>query len=139
VKIVFLTVAESVLIDSLTNRMSIINLLEQVHFEQFPSSFQDISFLAYFEREDGDKEHNNYKLKIELNGKSHTELGFESSFAGELRSRTVVKLAGMPITEPGKLSFSVMFEDRQIGMYDFDIFQSDGNENFEEIPVSEES
>jgi hypothetical protein len=94
--------AESVLHDTQTNNVSIINLFEHLSFRSFPGSVPKISIYFLIERQDGDDPLPTISFTLSLSGQVVlTNDGARIDFGMKNQTRLVVGIGGLVISEAG--------------------------------------
>jgi len=113
--------AEGVVVDRVTNNASAFNILEQLNFQNLPVAFPKMVILSCLERDAGDPEKWEGKLRIDLAGSVIMDLPFEHNFHGMSRSRNLFTLGGLPITQPGIMEISLVKDDKKETSYTIEI------------------
>jgi hypothetical protein len=93
------------IVDSSSNNLSCIDILEELSVTSFPNVFPEVAVIWCIAREASEPEGLPCALHILLNDVQLYEVPVEVAFRGSLRTRAVVKLAGLVITNPGRLRF----------------------------------
>jgi hypothetical protein len=95
------------LIDSATNRVSCINLVELIASPQFPVILPLFSILAVFTKDDGDLDEEPCEMLIRMNDEELVRAPFVVSFQGGEMHRAVSVLQGFALNVPGTLKVAV--------------------------------
>jgi hypothetical protein len=93
------------IIDSSSNNLSCIEILEELSVASFPNAFPEVAVIWCVAREASEPEGVNSIFHVSLNDVQLYEAPVEVAFQGSLRTRAIVKLAGLSITNPGRLRF----------------------------------
>lgn len=115
------TCAESATIDSQTNKLSLINIVEEIYSTNFPGFLPSLSFVLIFSRKRSETETPTLDLRAQLNGTPIFNIPLEVSFQGKLRARAVATLQGFPVTGPGKITISSFWKARALGSWDITV------------------
>jgi hypothetical protein len=104
--VLFLTCAESAVIDQQTNKLSIFGILEEFQGIGFPGIIPSVAIIVVLSRKKSESEAINLAFSIALNGNVLFEGPLKMSFQGALRARAVANIHGVPITSAGTMTFS---------------------------------
>ncbi len=113
--------AEGAVVDKMTNNVSAFNILEQLNFRSLPVIIPRMVILNVLEREKDDPVVWKGKLRIELSGTVLLDQPLEHNFGDLARSRNLLTLGGLPITQPGVLETSLLEGEAKIITYKIDI------------------
>ena len=113
--------AEGVVLDHLTNNLSIFNILEQFNFQTLPVAFPKMVIISVVDRDKDDPDKWEARLKIDLAGSIIMDMPVEYNFRGLLRTRNLVTLGGLPITRPGIMEIYLVKDDMKLAPYTIDI------------------
>jgi len=113
--------AEGVAIDQKSNNASAFNILEQLNFVSLPVVFPKIVILSILERDKGDPEKWRGKLRINLAGSDIVDQPLEHNFQGKPRSRSILTIGGLPITQPGTMEISLCENGNKIILYTVEV------------------
>jgi hypothetical protein len=113
--------AEGVVVDQRTNNTSAFNILEQLNFQSLPVVFPKMVILSVLERDKGDPEKWKGRLRIDLAGSVILDRPVEHNFQGKTRSRNMITIGGLPITQPGIMEISLVKGDEKIMLYTIEI------------------
>lgn len=114
-------IAEGVWVDVQSNEVAIFNLIEGMAAIGFPVLWRRMSFFALLERDEGDPEVHKGKYVVQLNDKVLHTMTVDIDFRGGPRHRNVVRLEGLILTEPGRLSMRLEISDKVVAQYNFDV------------------
>lgn len=108
------------IVDASSNNISCIEVLEQLSVASFPNVFPEVAIVWCIAREANEAEAVPARFHIYLNETQLYEAPVEVAFQGTLRTRAIVRLAGLVITNPGRLRFE--FRSAEVsGMWRFEI------------------
>jgi hypothetical protein len=109
IKCIRFIIAENIIYDNLTSKMSAINLLEDATLNTIPATIP-LSGYFIFERDKAkDEMHLICKLTIELNSKVLKEVPFNLDLTkGVNLSRNVVHIGSIVLSEAGNFTFKVI-------------------------------
>lgn len=98
-------VAERVIIDTESNRLTIFNLLEDLNVNQFPLFIPSLNVLNMLSKDDGDETILQCKLVLKLNDEELLNQPITLNFQNNRRNRSIVRIGGLMIPQSGKLLF----------------------------------
>lgn len=104
--------ADRAIRDTDGGNLSIINILDDITAESFPvliHRFSVINFLIKETAEDPDKP--SIRLKVYNNDKIVGDHQLKIDFRGKLKTRSIIQLGGVPLTEPGQAHFIITDND----------------------------
>jgi hypothetical protein len=99
--------AEGVSIDKQSNNATIFNIIEQLNLKHLPVVFPKMVIFSVFERDDGDPETWDGEFSICIDGSEAARDALPINFQGQKVTRTILTVAGLPITQPGKMEISI--------------------------------
>lgn len=91
------------IVDANSNNLSCIEILEEVRVASFPSVFPEVTVVWCVARDTSESEGLASTFHVLLNDAQLYEAPVEVAFRGSLRTRAIVRLAGLVITNPGRL------------------------------------
>src|SRR5262249_44667543 len=115
-KIKLFTCADSCLIDANTNRVSLLNLCEELRAESFPAVHAQLVVLSIFERNEGEPQTAEARLTVALNANVMADAKVNVDFKDGLRCRNMATFSGLPLMSPGELTFELKL-GRQTAMW----------------------
>jgi hypothetical protein len=113
--------AEGVVIDRMSNNASAFNILEQLNFHSLPVVFPKMVIFSLMERDEGDPDKWNGEIHISLAGLDILNQRLEHDFQGLSRSRNLLTIGGLPITQPGTMKICLCQEGREIISYTVEV------------------
>ena len=119
-------VCESLIQDVSTNRVSAININEDLATDRFPRAYPRLVCLFMLKRDTSDPAQVEVRVEflhedVELQG-----VPIRVDFGDKLRNRTIVKVDGLVIPGPGLLRVRLVKEGEELGHYDIAVSQSGG-------------
>lgn len=121
----FTILAKSVTIDSLSNQLSISNIIEELQTPKLPSLLPESYLVSLFERnEKKDKSIIPASVTVYLNDKKLGGQNFNIDFQQVSRNRTVMTLPLLELNEFGVLKFEMIVKGKVVGSYDVKILES---------------
>jgi hypothetical protein len=116
-----LVCGETVILDTFTNQISVINVFEDLIPAGLPIFIPRFTILHYLDREIEDSEIIKLHIVLSLNSEKLFELDHEANFLTKTLSRSIITLGGIPIKEPGKLTATVSAEGIDSIQYSLEI------------------
>jgi len=117
-KILGFFIAEDVLIDQRTNKMSLINVFDNTVANRFPLFIPGLNMVVFSEKEDGDNDSNIIHFVIKLDSRVLFEADANMIFtASSNRNRCILTIGGLLIPEPGVLEIQALLNGNVIGTY----------------------
>ena len=120
----FAIAANRVLVDSITNQVSIIDLFEQLKAPTFPVLVPRLTLLYYVSRDKGDPATKDLMVVCKLSDKEIFKVAVKVDFKDEDSTRIVLGIDGLTLTQPGMLQAFLMDQDTSLGMLDLVVEQS---------------
>jgi hypothetical protein len=119
----FAVAANRVIVDSVSNQVSIIDLFEQLKSSSFPVLVPKLTFLFYVSREKTDPEAHPLTLVCELGSKTIFELAVNLQFKHEDTTRLVLGVDGLTLPQAGVLKAKLMDKQVELGSLDLAVEQ----------------
>lgn len=119
----FAVAANRVIVDSVTNQVSIIDLFENLKSTTFPVLVPKLTFLFYVSREKQDVQTHDLNLVCELEDQSIFEVSVRLDFKNEDTTRLVLGVDGLTLTKAGNLKAKLMNKNIELGTLDLAIEQ----------------
>lgn len=123
----FAVAANRVIVDSVTNQVSIIDLFEQLRATSFPVLVPRMTLLFYVSREVNAPERQDLNLVCELADKVIFEVKVHLDFKGEDSTRIVLSVDGLTLHAPGLLKAKLFDHSQELGVLDLTITQAPGS------------
>ena len=122
-KLLLLLVAELVIHDGRTNKITAINLIEEFSSATFPAILVSPYVSVTFQKEEGDPSEREGYLVFKMGENEIGRSSFIIDFGALLRSRTVIELNGIIIPEPGHVNVQVLLDEDLLGDWDILVSQ----------------
>lgn len=119
----FAVAANRVIVDSVSNHVSIIDLFENLKSTTFPVLIPKLSFLFYVSREKQDAPVHDLNLVCELGEQSIFEVAVRLDFKNEDTTRLVLGVDGLTLPHEGVLKARLMDKTVELGVLDLAIEQ----------------
>ncbi len=119
----FAIAANRVIVDSITNQVSIIDLFEQLKAPSFPVLVPRLTLLYYVSRDKGDPETKDLTVVCKLGVAEIFQVGVKVDFKGEDSTRIVLGVDGLTLTQPGALQAFLMDQTESLGVLDLAVEQ----------------
>jgi hypothetical protein len=120
----FAIAANRVIVDSITNQVSIIDLFEQLKSSAFPVLVPRLTLLYYVSREKDDPDTKDLSVVCKLNETEIFKVAVKVDFKGEDSTRVVLGVDGLTLTEQGLLQAFLMDQDKSLGVLDLAVAQT---------------
>ena len=120
----FAIAANRVIVDSITNQVSIIDLFEQLKASAFPVLVPRLTLLYYVSREKEDPDTKDLSVVCKLNETEIFQVAVKVDFKGEDSTRVVLGVDGLTLTEQGLLQAFLMDQDKSLGVLDLAVEQT---------------
>jgi hypothetical protein len=120
----FAIAANRVIVDSITNQVSIIDLFEQLKSSAFPVLVPRLTLLYYVSREKDDPDTKDLSVVCKLNETEIFKVAVKVDFKGEDSTRVVLGVDGLTLTEQGLLQAFLMDQDKLLGVLDLAVEQT---------------
>ena len=120
----FAIAANRVIVDSITNQVSIIDLFEQLKSSAFPVLVPRLTLLYYVSREQDDPDTKDLSVVCKLNETEIFKVAVKVDFKGEDSTRVVLGVDGLTLTEQGLLKAFLMDQDKSLGVLDLAVEQT---------------
>ena len=122
-KLKSLIVAEKVIIEKDTNKVTIVDVIENLKSPSYPLFFPNFSCLLYFENDKDNADQNKYKFTLKNNDKLLIDTDVNIDFQGKLTTRSLVNINGLAIPAPGVVTIEISSEGQHIDSYSFNFDQ----------------
>lgn len=122
-KTILLACAESALLDANTNRVSLINIHDELSSPQFPFLIPLFSVLAVTKRENDEEDECSCSIRISLGEQTILDAPVLVNYQGGDIHRSIVGLHGLVITGPGTLRIQLLHNALEIGEWQIPVKQ----------------
>jgi hypothetical protein len=119
----FAVAANRVIVDSVTNQVSIIDLYEQLRSATFPVLVPKLTFLFYVSRAKTDPNNSDLTLVCELDGNSIFDVSVHLDFKNEDTTRLVLGVDGLTLPQAGVLKAKLLANEVELGSLDLTVEQ----------------
>ena len=119
----FAIAANRVIVDSITNQVSIIDLFEQLKTSAFPVLVPKLTLLFYVSRDKGDPDTKDLAVVCKLNEAEIFKVDVKVDFKGEDSTCVVLGVDGLTLKEHGVLQAFLMDQDQSLGVLDLAVVQ----------------
>lgn len=119
----FAVAANRVIVDSVSNQVSIIDLFEHLKSATFPVLVPKLTFLFYISREKTDPATHPLMLVCELGDQTIFEVSVNLDFKHEDTTRLVLGVDGLTLPQAGLLKAKLMNQQVELGSLDLAIEQ----------------
>jgi hypothetical protein len=120
----FAIAANRVIVDSITNQVSIIDLFEQLKAPSFPVLVPRLTLLYYVSRDQGDPTTKDLMVVCKLSDTEIFKVAVKVDFKDEESTRIVLGIDGLTLNEPGMFQAYLMDQDVSLGVLDLAVEQA---------------
>lgn len=113
--------AESIVRDADDNTVSVINIIEGIAAQGFPTLIQRLAFFVLTEREANEAQVHNGHLTIQLGNQQLLRVPAEMNFQNKLRHRSMNRIGGLIIPQPGRLTLTLDMGNAYSASYSFSV------------------
>jgi hypothetical protein len=124
----FAIAANRVVVDSITNQVSIIDLFEQLKAPSFPVLVPRLTLLYYVSRDKDDPVTKDLKVVCKLSDTEIFKVDVNVDFKGEDSTRIVLGIDGLTLTQPGMFQAFLMDQDKSLGVLDLAVEQAQASD-----------
>ena len=110
-------VCEAAFIDSKTNNLSLINILDEIAAQGLPVIIPKLFTVAVIEREMKEKATPEFILRITQGKKKLVDQRVKIDFQGKKRVRQLIEFHGFALHKPGDLHFRLNYQGRKFAEY----------------------
>jgi hypothetical protein len=108
-----LACASTALIDNATNSLSLIEIMEAIESPGFPVAIPRLVAVWLKAKDGTDPETSDFFMEMTFPGAERRIYPMHVDFQGQLMHRSIVMLVGIPVTEPGEISISVLSQSNK--------------------------
>ena len=119
----FAIAANRVIVDSITNQVSIIDLFEHLKSSAFPVLVPKLTLLFYVSRDEGDPDTKDLSVVCKLNEAEIFRVDVKVDFKGEDSTRVLLGVDGLTLKEQGLLQAFLMDQEQSLGVLDLAVVQ----------------
>jgi hypothetical protein len=117
----FFLCAESAVIDSASNKITILNVIEELSAASFPGVLPLLTIVALFVRKKSEADKPAMKIVGSQNNKELFDIPISPPFQGKLRTRLVIGLQGIVLPGPGNITVSLNHKNKTIASWPIDV------------------
>jgi hypothetical protein len=117
----FLLCAESAVVDSTSNKLTIINVVEELSAAGFPAVIPTLTIVALISRKKTEAEKPPMRVVATQNNKELFAIPINSSFQGKFRSRILVGIQGIVIPGVGRIMVSLNHKNKSLGSWPIEV------------------
>lgn len=116
--------AKGVIRDADSNTISIFSIIEEIGAAGFPLFVQNFAVLAVFRRKPDDEELHDPIIRFTLGNDRILESPVAVNFQKKLRSRNIINVQGLVLSNPGVLTLEVRNDGRRLARYEISVAQT---------------
>lgn len=116
-KIDYFQCAETVIVDQLTNKVSLIGIVDHVKTASFPFLFRNFYIALAFTREPAEPEQPPSRGLIKLDDTEIASIDIDVNFQGHIHTRAFVAIDGLLIEKPGTLKITLTVDENIMGVW----------------------
>ena len=134
-------VSEDAIVDTTTNKLTVINVFEDIATQGFPVLIPRIAVTSMFEKpSDAEGQPFEAVLSASLNGKVMMSKKLVCDYKGRRRCRVVVRVMQVVLPEPGYLRLTLKHEEDQLAEWTVNIMKTgDIEATVEQLPDVEQA
>lgn len=117
IKLIYMLCAENVIVDTDTNNVSIINVLEEMIPSGLPFVIPHLVLVIQLERDKDDLAEVSTTLKLAVNNEKIAEYPLQIDFLDKKRSRAIVRINNIVIQTNGILAWTLIYETQILSEY----------------------
>ena len=117
-------IAEGIVTDRDTDRISAFALLEDVQAASYPLLTQKVAFFCLWGRTSADPQRVTCEFSITLNGRDIMRHGLDVDFQQYLHNRCVIRLDGFTLNEPGVVVFRLAIPGHDTAEWTLDVVRT---------------
>jgi hypothetical protein len=124
-KITLAASADRIILDKLTNQVSIIDVCEGFKFQSFPVVIPSLSAIFYLQREEDDPDSTELTLRCEVGDTETLSTALRADFEQGLATKTIVNFEGFLFPKPGVLRIIALSDGKELASVDLPVDQLD--------------
>ena len=110
--------AQTIVVDTFTNRVSAVNIFERITPETFPIAIPGFSCAFFLSREAQDQDRNEGVVVLTIGGVELTRGPYSIDFQGLHNARALLMMNALIIPNPGLLRVSLQVDGTECGYYE---------------------
>lgn len=107
--------AHRVIVDQMTNELSIIDVFEGIRAQSFPVTIREITFLFYLKKDAEDSGKASYELSCKIADEEFFKTPFEVDFQEVNSTRAILRIEGFVLPQDGELRVEMKSNNDVIG------------------------
>ena len=132
----FAIAANRVVVDSITNQVSIIDLFEQLKAPSFPVLVPKLTLLYYVSRDKGDPAAQDLTVVCKLANAEICKVNVKVDFKDEDSTRIVLGIDGLTLTQPGMFQAFLMDKETSLGVLDLTVEEAKASNSVATLSTS---
>jgi hypothetical protein len=125
-KALLVACSESCIVDAITNRISIVNVFEDLRAVSFPLIVAQVYTLAVLRKEQGDPDQSDGTVAFTLGGYDMWQMPVRVDFQTKPVTRAIAHVQGLPIPGPGLLKVAFKVQGVELGAWHVNVQQLPG-------------
>ena len=122
-QLLFFTCAESSVVDSRTNRLSIFHVMEEMEAASFPAPLGQLTCIMMLSKTRRERQNVLFHIRFNLNKQLLVDLPFEVNFQDKQRVRGLAEIRNLVISGPGKLQAVLNYKNKDLGEWTVQVKQ----------------
>jgi hypothetical protein len=122
-KLLLITCCDSCFIDAITNRVSIVNVMEGFQSISFPIMVPQLTMVTFLERQASEPPQVSGHAEMTLDGSRIVLLNIDLNFQNKLVTRAIGLIQGIPIAGPGQLKAAFTVQGVELGAWYMNVTQ----------------
>mgnify|MGYP000541207038 CR=1 FL=1 len=132
----FAIAANRVIVDSITNQVSIIDLFEQLKAPSFPVLVPKLTLLYYLSRDKGDPVAKDLTVVCKLSDVEIFKVDVQVDFKDEESTRIVLGVDGLTLSQPGIFQAFLMDKETSLGVLDLTVEEAKASNSVATLSTS---
>jgi hypothetical protein len=117
----FFLCAESAVVDSTSNKLTILNIIEEMSAVGFPAVMPVLTIVALFSKNKAENTKPRMNVVCAQNKKQIFSIPIEPDFQGKLRTRIIVGIQGVVLPGFGRMTVSLNHKSKTIATWPIEI------------------
>lgn len=135
-RVVLLTCAVSAIVDEITKNLSVISVVEQLNFIQFPAAVP-MTVVASIEREGDDPDIVEVRVRFDLDDETLMDQPAHINFQGQSSTRLIAHIGGLLIPRAGTLTCRLLHKNRKLEAWEIRVPNVEGAMTASSLPPDE--
>jgi len=120
----FFLCAESAVVDSTSNKMTILNVVEELSAVGFPAVMPLLTMVTLLSRKKAEADKPHMNIICTQNNKPIFNVPIEPEFQSKLRTRTIVGVQGVVLPGPGTLTVTLIHKKKSIAAWPIEVLDA---------------